>query len=142
MGTIQNILNYLVQTAIHLYLIAMLLRFLLEVFGVGFSLQAMPLDNILMVLGLVGILTASLVAVFQYDIKRMLAYSTISHIGFILLGLLSATEVGLAQVSRAGEGAAMAIRSATRVDSRVRCLTEVSSGRRSSSPSCARSARS
>ncbi len=36
MGTVQNILNYLVQTAIHLYLIAMMLRFLLQLVRADF----------------------------------------------------------------------------------------------------------
>ena len=75
-----------------------MLRFMLEVFGADFSLGEMPLDSILIALGLVGILTASLVAVFQYDVKRMLAYSSVAQIGYMLLGigLASATGVGAA----------------------------------------------
>lgn len=75
-----------------------MLRFILEVFGVDFSLGAMPLDIILMALGLIGILSASLVAVFQHDVKRMLAYSSVAQIGYMLLGigLASATGVGAA----------------------------------------------
>ncbi len=73
----------------------MLLRFLLDVFGVEFSLQAMPLDNILMILGLTGILIASLVAVFQEDIKRMLAYSSVAQIGYMVLGIGMASTTGL-----------------------------------------------
>ena len=75
-----------------------MLRFMLEVFGVDFSLGAMPLDRILMALGLIGILSASLVAVFQYDVKRMLAYSSVAQIGYMLLGigLASTTGVGAA----------------------------------------------
>jgi multicomponent Na+:H+ antiporter subunit D len=76
-----------------------MLRFMLEVFGADFSLGAMPLDIILIALGLVGILSASLVAVFQYDVKRMLAYSSVAQIGYMLLG------IGLA--STAGVGAAI-----------------------------------
>lgn len=73
----------------------LLLRFLLEVFGVEFSLRAMPLDFILMILGLAGILTASLVAVFQEDIKRMLAYSSVAQIGYMVLGISLASATGL-----------------------------------------------
>jgi multicomponent Na+:H+ antiporter subunit D len=76
----------------------LMLRFMLEVFGADFSLGAMPLDLILMGLGLIGIIMASLVAVFQDDIKRMLAYSSVAQIGYMLLGigLASATGVGAA----------------------------------------------
>jgi multicomponent Na+:H+ antiporter subunit D len=72
-----------------------LLRFLLEIFGVEFSLQAMPLDLILMVLGLAGILSASLVAVFQQNIKRLLAYSSVAQIGYMMLGIGLASTTGV-----------------------------------------------
>ncbi|MGH8428051.1 MAG: NADH-quinone oxidoreductase subunit NuoN [Gammaproteobacteria bacterium] len=43
----------------------------------------------------VGSLTiGAIVAIAQTNIKRMLAYSTINHAGFILLGILSGTDVG------------------------------------------------
>ncbi len=72
-----------------------LLRFLLEIFGVQFSLQAMPLDLILMVLGLAGIVSASLVAVFQQNVKRMLAYSSVAQIGYMMLGIGLASTTGV-----------------------------------------------
>ena len=72
-----------------------LLRFLLEVFGVDFALHAMPLDLILMVLGLAGVLIASLVAVFQVDVKRMLAYSSVAQIGYMVLGIGLASTTGI-----------------------------------------------
>lgn len=72
-----------------------LLRFLLTVFGVEFSLGTMPLNYILMGLGLVGVLSASLVAVFQYDVKRMLAYSSVAQIGYMLLGIALASPTGI-----------------------------------------------
>jgi multicomponent Na+:H+ antiporter subunit D len=75
-----------------------LLRFMLDVFGADFSLGAMPLELLLIALGLIGILSASLVAVFQHDVKRMLAYSSVAQIGYMLLGigLASTTGVGAA----------------------------------------------
>ena len=72
-----------------------LLRFLLGVFGVEFSLDTMPLDLILMVLGVAAILSASLVAVFQDNVKRMLAYSSVAQIGYIVLGISLATTTGI-----------------------------------------------
>jgi multicomponent Na+:H+ antiporter subunit D len=72
-----------------------LLRFLFDVFGFEFALQDMPLDDILMVVGLAGILIASLVAVFQEDIKRMLAYSSVAQIGYMVLGISLASTTGV-----------------------------------------------
>ncbi len=57
--------------------------------------QMMPIDHIFMGLAVGGILAGSLVAVFQTNIKRMLAYSSISQIGYIVLGVSLASAHGL-----------------------------------------------
>ena len=72
-----------------------LLRFMFGVFGAEFSLNKMPFDLILMVLGLAGILSASLVAVFQEDVKRMLAYSSVAQIGYMVLGIGLTSTLGV-----------------------------------------------
>lgn len=72
-----------------------LLRFLLGIFGVGFSLGIMPFDMILIALGCTGILSASLVAIFQKNVKRMLAYSSVAQVGYIALGIGLASQTGL-----------------------------------------------
>jgi len=72
-----------------------LLRFLIGVFGAEFSLRAMPADVLLLVLGLAGILTASLVAVFQDNVKRMLAYSSVAQVGYMVLGISLASASGI-----------------------------------------------
>lgn len=72
-----------------------LLRFLLEVFGADFSLGRMPLDTFLLVLGLLGTLLASLVAIYQTDVKRMLAYSSVAQIGYMVLGIGLASTLGV-----------------------------------------------
>jgi multicomponent Na+:H+ antiporter subunit D len=72
-----------------------LLRFVFSVFGTGFAFEAMPLDAILMPLALVGIFVASTVAIFQSDIKRMLAYSSVAQIGYMVLGISFASVAGL-----------------------------------------------
>ena len=72
-----------------------LLRFLLSIFGIDFSLGAMPLDAMLMALGVAGVLSASLVAIFQRNVKRMLAYSSVAQIGYIALGIGLANHEGL-----------------------------------------------
>jgi NADH-quinone oxidoreductase subunit N len=40
----------------------------------------------------------SIVALVQHDIKRMLAYSSIAHVGFALLGVMAGGEAGIASV--------------------------------------------
>mgnify|MGYP002777190371 CR=1 FL=1 len=50
---------------------------------------------LLAVLGVVNIVYGSLVSFGQRNLKRRLAYSSISHMGFVLLGIASYTELGL-----------------------------------------------
>ena len=73
-----------------------LLRFFFTVFGIRFSFDAMHVGEILMLLAVAAILIASLVAVFQDNIKRMLAYSSVAQIGYIILGISLATSAGVA----------------------------------------------
>jgi NADH-quinone oxidoreductase subunit N len=51
-------------------------------------------SQMLVVLSVLSIAIGNVVAVAQTNLKRMLAYSTISHIGYILLGILAGTEQG------------------------------------------------
>ena len=51
-------------------------------------------QNMLIILSVLSISIGNVVAIAQRNIKRMLAYSTISHIGFLLLGILSGTTDG------------------------------------------------
>ena len=51
-------------------------------------------SQMLVVLSVLSIAIGNVVAVAQTNLKRMLAYSTISHIGYILLGILSGTPQG------------------------------------------------
>ncbi|MET0100957.1 MAG: monovalent cation/H+ antiporter subunit D family protein [Sedimenticola sp.] len=73
----------------------LLLRFTLQIFGIDFSLGLMPLDSLLLVLGLIGILSASMVAVYQGNIKRLFAYSSVAQIGYMVLGIGLATATGV-----------------------------------------------
>lgn len=67
--------------------IYVLLRFLFTVFGMNFSFEMLNTQWFLMGLGLTAMLVASIVAVFQVNIKRMLAYSSVAQVGYILLGI-------------------------------------------------------
>jgi NADH-quinone oxidoreductase subunit N len=48
----------------------------------------------LAVLAVLSMAIGNIVAIAQTNLKRMLAYSTISHVGFILLGILAGTVAG------------------------------------------------
>lgn len=48
----------------------------------------------LIVLSILSMAVGSIVAIAQSNLKRMLAYSTISHVGYILLGILTGTAAG------------------------------------------------
>jgi NADH-quinone oxidoreductase subunit N len=69
---------------------ALLMRLLTE--GLG-GLHA-DWQIILIVLAILSMGLGNIVAISQTNIKRMLAYSTISHIGFLLLGILTGTIQG------------------------------------------------
>lgn len=50
--------------------------------------------QMLVILCVLSLAIGNVVAIAQTNLKRMLAYSTISHVGFMLLGLLAGTEKG------------------------------------------------
>ena len=49
----------------------------------------------IMILALVGIVYGALVAMVQPNLKKLIAYSSISHLGFVVLGIFSFTQIGL-----------------------------------------------
>ncbi len=50
---------------------------------------------IMITLAVIGIIYGALVAMVQPDVKRLVAYSSVSHMGFVVLGLFSFTEMGM-----------------------------------------------
>ena len=46
-------------------------------------------------LAIIGIIYGALVAMVQPDVKRLVAYSSVAHMGFVILGLFSFTEAGI-----------------------------------------------
>ena len=75
--------------------IYVLLRFVFTLFGAEFAFETMPLGEILTVLAILAILTGSTVAIYQDNIKRMLAYSSVAQIGYMILGISFATVTGV-----------------------------------------------
>ena len=72
-----------------------LIRFLFTVFGVKFSFEVLPTALPLMVLAVLAMFVASTIAIFQDSVKRMLAYSSVAQIGYMVLGLSLVTVDGL-----------------------------------------------
>jgi NADH-quinone oxidoreductase subunit M len=68
-----------------------LLRFNFGLFP-NASRQFAPL---MITLAVIGIIYGALVAMVQPDVKRLVAYSSVSHMGFVVLGLFSFTEQGM-----------------------------------------------
>ena len=68
-----------------------LLRFCVQLFP-GVSLTWAPL---FMALGAIGIVYGAFLAMAQTDFKRLVACSSVSHLGFVVLGLFAMTEAGL-----------------------------------------------
>jgi len=73
----------------------MLLRFFFTVFGAAFSFDVMQLDMVLLPLALVAIFSMSGVAIFQENVKRMMAYSSVAQIGYMVLGISMASVTGV-----------------------------------------------
>ena len=79
---------------------------------VRFSFELFPqasvdMAPILMVLAVIGIIYGAIVAAMQTDLKRIIAYSSVAHMGFVVLGIFSLAVIGL-------DGAVFTMVSATR----------------------------
>jgi len=72
-----------------------LIRYIFSIFGIEFVNMSLPLGDIFLFLGLTGIFVASVAAIYQLNIKRLFAYSSVAQIGYIILGLAIGTELGL-----------------------------------------------
>ena len=70
-------------------------RIFFSVFGVAISLQALRVCDVLLVLSLAAMFVASILAVYEQNLKRMLAYSSVAQIGYITFGLSLANQNGL-----------------------------------------------
>ncbi len=79
-----------IGTASKLAAFALAMRLLPEALGAS---QA-DWSQMLVVLSVLSMAIGNIVAIAQTNLKRMLAYSTISHVGYVLLGILSGTAQG------------------------------------------------
>ncbi|MCK5877734.1 MAG: NADH-quinone oxidoreductase subunit N [Candidatus Marithrix sp.] len=71
---------------------AMLMRLLVD------GMQSLHTDwqGMLILLSILSIIVGNIIAIAQQNIKRMLAYSTIAHVGYLLLGVIAANTDGYA----------------------------------------------
>ena len=71
--------------------VALIFRFCLEPFGNFYS----EWSQIIIFLSLASMFVGAIAAISQKNIKRLLAYSSIGHVGYVLVGLASANEAGV-----------------------------------------------
>ena len=72
-----------------------LARFMFSVFDPSFDFLVPVFSYVLAPLSAMAILFCSFQAVFQNDVRRILAYSSVAQVGYMLLGLTTATAAGL-----------------------------------------------
>ncbi|WP_348766279.1 monovalent cation/H+ antiporter subunit D family protein [uncultured Salinisphaera sp.] len=72
-----------------------LMRFLFTVFGAAYAFDQLPLGEVLLVLSVAAMLSGSMAAIFQTDVKRLLAWSSIAQIGYIVMGFALASTAGV-----------------------------------------------
>jgi len=82
----------LIGTAPKLAAFAFVMRLLVE--ALGAEQLVVEWRQMLVLLSVASLVIGNLAAIAQTNLKRMLAYSTISHMGFLLLGVLSGTLEG------------------------------------------------
>ena len=72
-----------------------LARVIFTLFGVAFVFETIGLQRLLMPLSVLAMFLGSVAAIYQSDLKRLLAYSSIAQIGYMTLGLSFASVFGL-----------------------------------------------
>ena len=72
-----------------------LVRFLFSVFSLDYIFEGASLALILAPMGIAAMLACSFQAIFQSDIRRTLAYSSVAQVGYMLLGISLGTAAGV-----------------------------------------------
>ena len=72
-----------------------LVRFLFSVFSLEYTFEGMSLALILAPMGIAAMLACSFQAIFQTDVRRTLAYSSVAQVGYMLLGISLGTAAGV-----------------------------------------------
>jgi multicomponent Na+:H+ antiporter subunit D len=74
--------------------IYLMLRMFFTVFPSGFAMGT-PAEEVFVAAGIAGIIIASIYAIYQADVKRLLAYSSVAQIGYMVLGIGFASAAGI-----------------------------------------------
>lgn len=74
--------------------VLLLIKILYRVFGMEI-LNHFEVLNIILILGSLGMIMGSVFAIFQKNIKRVIAYSTVAQMGYIFLGIGLGTKLGV-----------------------------------------------
>jgi len=78
------------KVAVYLFL-----RIAFSIYGVAIDLDALPIAAVLYPLSIAAMFIASILAVYEQNLKRMLAYSSVAQIGYITLGIALMNQAGL-----------------------------------------------
>lgn len=73
-----------------------LIRLFFTVFGEDFLTEGIPVADVLLVTAIAAMFSGSAVAIWQTDLKRSLAYSSVAQIGYMVLGVSLVTSAGMA----------------------------------------------
>ncbi|WP_137719162.1 NADH-quinone oxidoreductase subunit NuoN [Methylobacillus flagellatus] len=87
-----TVVTLLIGSVTKLAAFAFVIRLLIQ----GLAVLAVDWQNMLVIMAVLSIAIGNITAIVQTNLKRMLAYSTISHIGFLLFGFMSVSGNGLA----------------------------------------------
>lgn len=80
-------------TKVAFYVLA---RFLFSVFHAGAAMETAMFDYVFAPMAVVAMIVCSVQASFQPDVRRLLAFSSVAQVGYMLLGLSMGTEAGFA----------------------------------------------
>lgn len=73
----------------------LLLRLYFSVFGIQLVVREIPVVELLLVLSISAMFFASFVACFESNVKRLLAYSSVAQVGYMMLGISMTSVTGL-----------------------------------------------
>ena len=80
------------STKVSIYLLA---RYLYTVFGFDFAILSTPVPEVILIMSIIAMFAGSFIAIFQDNLKHMLAYSSVAQIGYITLGFSLISVSGL-----------------------------------------------
>ncbi|MBL7195636.1 MAG: monovalent cation/H+ antiporter subunit D family protein [Desulfobacterales bacterium] len=92
-----SVVSVIISTAMAKTYIYALIRIIFSVFTLNFVTLFSPISDIICWVSAIAMIVGSIYAIRQFNLKRMLAYSSIANVGYIMLGvgLCTSTSLGL-----------------------------------------------